>query len=76
MYEGTGKDREGNQYGLQVTTYNGWDPGDEKGDDLIRIKVWDLSSGDVVYDNQAGSPAGEKPDTKLQGGSIVIQKQD
>jgi hypothetical protein len=47
------------------------------GYDRFRIKIWDEASGTKIYDNQHGTDdtAGLTGDgTRLQGGSIVIQK--
>ena len=44
------------------------------GVDRFRIKIWDLASGDVVYDNQMGSSENSEASTALGGGSIVIHR--
>lgn len=43
--------------------------------DLLRIKIWDRVSGDVVYDNQMGDAEDVLAATPLAGGSIVIHKE-
>jgi hypothetical protein len=40
--------------------------------DKFRIKIWDVGSGDVVYDNNLGGGDDADPATGLGGGSIVI----
>ena len=40
--------------------------------DLFRIKIWDLGSGQVVYDNLMDAPEDADPTTALGGGNIVI----
>ena len=42
------------------------------GVDKFRLKVWDIGTGSVVYDNQLGADDGAAPTTALGGGSIVI----
>lgn len=44
--------------------------------DRFRIKIWDQSTGIVVYDNQRGSPdtAELSNTTVIQGGSIAVHK--
>ena len=45
------------------------------GTDKLGIKIWDVSSGALVYDNQVtcgDSPDGADPCTALAGGNIVI----
>lgn len=40
--------------------------------DKFRIKIWDVGSGDVVYDNNLAGGDDADPATALGGGSIVI----
>jgi hypothetical protein len=44
--------------------------------DRFRIKIWFGNQGNVIYDNEKGSPDGEAtmPSSVLGGGSIVIHK--
>lgn len=42
--------------------------------DKFRIKIWDRSSGEVIYDNQIGADDTADPSTAIGGGSIVIHK--
>jgi hypothetical protein len=42
--------------------------------DKFRIKIWDKTTGEVIYDNQPGAADDANPTTKVQGGSIVIYK--
>jgi len=44
------------------------------GEDKIRMKIWDLFTGQVVYDNQMSTDDFADPTTVLGGGSIVIHK--
>lgn len=44
-----------------------------KGDpDLFRIKIWNESSGEVVYDNEMGLGLDQDPSTAIMKGSIVV----
>jgi hypothetical protein len=40
--------------------------------DKFRIKIWDLASGSIVYDNQMGATDTSDPTTAISGGSIVV----
>jgi hypothetical protein len=42
--------------------------------DKIRIKIWNKSTGQVIYDNQPGSADDASPTTASGEGSIVIHK--
>ena len=44
------------------------------GTDRFRIKIWDVATGEVVYDNQMGEAEDAEAATTLGGGSIVIHK--
>jgi hypothetical protein len=43
------------------------------GADRLRIKVWDASTGQVLYDTQPGAAMSADPTTGLGGGSIAIR---
>ncbi len=40
--------------------------------DKLRIKIWDKTSGEVIYDNKPGAADTADPTTTLGGGSIVV----
>jgi PKD repeat protein len=42
--------------------------------DMFRIKIWDMDSDTVVYDNELGEDLDADPITAIGGGSIVIHK--
>jgi hypothetical protein len=44
------------------------------GVDRFRIKIWNRTTGTVVYDNQLGQSEDSEASTELGGGSIVIHK--
>lgn len=71
QYKGTGTINGTGQYGFIVTANDGQQPGG--GDvDRFRIKIWDIDTGTIVYDNQAGDPDDAAAHTAIQGGNIVI----
>lgn len=71
QYKGRGTINGAGEYGFLLTAIDGQVNGGG-GADKFRIKIWDLSGGGVVYDNQLGSSDDAAPSTTLGGGSIVI----
>jgi len=71
QYQGVGTINNTGEYGFFITLIDGKLSG---GDDLFRIKIWDLATGEVVYDTQPGDPNYADPVTALGGGSIVVHK--
>ncbi len=61
-------------YGFLLTAIDGQVSGGG-GVDRFRIKIWDRSTGAVIYDNQRGAPEDGDAATALGGGSIVIHRQ-
>jgi formylglycine-generating enzyme required for sulfatase activity len=59
-------------YGFILAVIDG-NPNNRKGVDRFRMKIWDTATGEVIYDNQKGSPDTDDPTTPLSGGNIVIQ---
>jgi PKD repeat protein len=62
------------EYGFMISAIDG-DLQGGNGIDLFRIKIWDIASGDVIYDNQFGAEDDEDPTTQVQAGSIAIHKE-
>jgi hypothetical protein len=60
-------------YGFMLSAIDGALPGGG-GADKLRMKIWDLLTGQVVYDNQMIDDDFADPTTVLGGGSIVIHK--
>ena len=60
-------------YGFMLTATDGALRGGG-GPDGVRIKIWDIATGQVVYDNQAGASDDGDATTALEGGSIVIHQ--
>jgi hypothetical protein len=58
-------------YAFLVTAIDGEKLG--KGQlDRLRIKVWAVSDGSIVYDNQPGAADSDAPTTAIKGGQIAI----
>lgn len=56
-----------------ITAVDGDSPG--SGDaDAFRIKIWDVVTGAIVYDNKIGEGDESDAATSLGGGSIVIHR--
>ena len=72
-YQGSGTINARGDYGCLLTVVDGRQPGGG-GVDRCRIKIWDKSTGDIVYDNQMGASNTADPATAVGGGSIVIRK--
>ena len=43
-----------------------------EGEDKFRIKIWNKSSEEVIYDNQLGDSDDTNANQTLGGGSIII----
>ena len=73
QYKGVGsiKGREGT-YGFLVTAIDGQISGGG-GVDKLRIKIWNVGTSVVVYDNQLGQLEDSGAATALGGGSISIK---
>jgi hypothetical protein len=73
QYKGTGTVNGTGGYGFLLTATDGDISGNKP--DQFRIKVWDVVTNDVVYDNAPGSDdINTSAQTTLGGGSIVIHK--
>ncbi|HSJ26632.1 MAG TPA: VCBS repeat-containing protein, partial [Acidimicrobiia bacterium] len=70
-YKGTGTINGSGHYGFLLTARDGQATGGD-GTDLFRIKIWDVGTEEVVYDNNLGGGDDAEPATALGGGSIVI----
>jgi hypothetical protein len=65
MYKGNGTINGEGNYGFKLTARDGQVNGGG-GEDTFRIQIWNITSGDDVFDNQG--------DTELGGGQITIHK--
>jgi hypothetical protein len=70
IFKGTGTINGIGNYGFMVSGIDGGLSG--TGVDKFRIKIWDISTSNVVYDNNYGVDENGDPATSLGGGSIVI----
>jgi hypothetical protein len=73
QFKGEGRLNGQEGYGFFITVIDGKRIG-AKRDDRFRIKIWELDSGAIVYDNQMNSAFSSYETTELRGGSIVIHK--
>jgi uncharacterized delta-60 repeat protein len=71
QYKGSGTVNGSGNYGFLLTAIDGALPGGG-GQDKFRLKIWDKTTGAVVYDNQMGGADTADPTTVLGGGSILI----
>ncbi|MFC3414448.1 HYR domain-containing protein [Algoriphagus hitonicola] len=73
IYKGAGKINGIEGYSFMVSAIDGnlKDPIEA---DKFRIKIWETSSGKMLYDNQLGSADNEDATTDISGGSIVIHQ--
>jgi hypothetical protein len=69
MIRGTGTVDGVAGYGFLVSGFDGQGSGV---DDRVRVKVWHLATGAVVYDNQPGAPDDAGPTTPIGAGNIII----
>ena len=72
QFKGSGTVNGAGDYGFMLTAIDGQVNGG--GVDKFRIKIWDKSTGAIVYDNQMGESDTADPVTAVMGGSIVIHK--
>jgi hypothetical protein len=73
QYKGSGNINGTGDYGFMLTATDGKVSGGG-GVDRFRIKIWDKTTGKVIYDNQLGASDTSDPSTALAGGSIVVHK--
>jgi PKD repeat protein len=72
-FKGVGTLNDAGEYGFLLTAEDGQVNGGG-GTDTFRIKIWDIETGSIVYDNQIGDTDAAAATTELGGGSIVIHK--
>lgn len=73
QFKGTGTISGTGDYAFFLTAMDG-DGNGGTGADRFRIRIWDRTSGGLIYDNQVNAPDDAEPTTALGGGSIVIHK--
>jgi hypothetical protein len=65
QYKGVGIVNGGGNYGFMLTAYDG-------ATNRFRIKIWDVGTSAVIYDNQMDQPDTSTLATELGGGNIII----
>ena len=73
QFKGTGTINGEGEYGFMLTAIDGQINGGG-GEDKFRIKIWDIATDIVVYDNKMGEVDESSNATELGGGSIIIHK--
>ena len=73
QYKGSGTVNGAGNYRYILTAIDGGVKGGG-GVDKFRIKIWDNSTGAVVYDNQLAAADSADPTTAIGGGAIVIKQ--
>ena len=71
QYKGVGTINGGGSYGFMLTAVDGGLDGD-----TFRVKIWDMATGDTVYDNRIGDDDGSAPTEVLGGGSSSFTSED
>jgi hypothetical protein len=67
QYKGTGTINSIGNYGFLLTAIAGTP-------DMLRMKIWDKGTGNIIYDNKDGAADNADPTTQLVGGNIIIHK--
>jgi hypothetical protein len=73
QFKGAGTINGAGDYGFMLTAIDGQINGGG-GADKFRIKIWEVATGDIVYDNLMDAADTADPTTVIGGGSIVIHK--
>ena len=73
IFTGTGLLDEQPGYGFLIAVTDALPKGNN-GADKIRIKVWEIASGDLIYDSELGAAIDVAPTVLLEGGTLVIHK--
>jgi hypothetical protein len=71
QYRGSATINGSGNYGFLLSAIDGQINGGG-GMDRFRIKIWEKSTGQIIYDNQMGAADDAVPSTAISGGSIVI----
>jgi hypothetical protein len=72
-YKGSGTVNGSGDYGFLLTATDGQMNGGG-GVDKFRIKIWDKTTEEVLYDNQLSDPDDGDATDAIEGGSIVVHK--
>jgi hypothetical protein len=72
QYKGSGTINGSGDYGFMLTAIDGQVNGGG-GTDKLRLKIWNKTTGAIVYDNQRSTPSDDAdPTTVIGSGNIVI----
>ncbi len=71
QYKGVGEVNGQGGYGFMVTVIDG-DVFQQPQADKFRIKIWEIGTEVIIYDNQLGADDSADPSTALGGGSVQI----
>jgi hypothetical protein len=71
QYKGTGTINGADNYGFMLTAIDSQIKG-HGASDTFRIKIWDKTTGNTIYDNQLGASENADPSTTIAGGNIII----
>jgi hypothetical protein len=73
QFKGSGTINGNGNYGFLLTAIDGQLNGGG-GQDKFRIKIWDKTTNNIIYDNQIDTPNETDPSTVIGGGSIIIHR--
>ncbi len=71
QYKGSGMVNGSEGYGFLLTANDGQVTGGG-GTDRFRLKIWNTTTGDIVYDNQQGDAEDALASQAIEGGSITL----
>ncbi|MDF2157820.1 HYR domain-containing protein [Algoriphagus sp. CAU 1675] len=71
IYKGIGRVNGIDGYSFMVSAIDGAKKEIEEAD-KFRIKIWDIQTSEVIYDNQQGESDNSDAKTEISGGSIII----
>jgi hypothetical protein len=71
QYKGTGTINGQGSYRFLLTAIDGRLLGTGRSD-TFRIRIWDPTTGGLVYDNQKGSPEMADPTSAIAGGEVLV----
>jgi hypothetical protein len=71
--KGSGKINGNGNYGILLTAIDET-VDDENGTDKLRVKIWKVADGTIIYDNVPGARDTDSMTTDLGGGDITIHK--
>lgn len=72
MFKGDGTINNEGIYGFMISAIDGHLK--NNGVDMFRIKIWDKTNDEIIYDNNLGLLTNDDPATEIDGGQIVIHK--